>query len=145
MFYDFHTPPPLHLAIWLVVMSKARIWRYRHPEMVEFVNGRMLMNEEQFTFHQMIKCTEIDRTRNIQYHICHQGEASHIPEDTFSGSNHRIMEMLLCFLSLHLMSLSPESHHLCVKPIICQLSQRSIPHWNLNFWHLAQQTMRLPN
>ena len=75
-------PTPLrHLAIWLGESSKARIWRHHRPELVEFVNPGMLLEEERYPIHQMLKHTEIQGMKDIGYDDTCRGDTFHIPED----------------------------------------------------------------
>jgi len=70
-----------HLAIWLVELSKARIWKHHRPELVEFVNPGILFEEGHYPVHRMFKHTEIDIMEDIGYDNSRWGDAFHIPED----------------------------------------------------------------
>jgi len=72
-----------YLAIRLVESTEARICRHHCPELVEFVNPRMLFNEEPYPVHHMHEHTEMDGLRTIRYKTSHQGDAFHISEDAF--------------------------------------------------------------
>jgi len=63
----FHllTTPLRYLAIWLVDLSKARIWRHHYPEHVEFVNPWMFFEEDHSPVHQMLMHIVIDSMKKI--------------------------------------------------------------------------------
>jgi len=98
---------PLRLwAIWLVGWSEARICNYHRPAVVELVDPGMLLKDGQYPVQEMLKGTEIDGPKNIRYDNSHQGDAFHIPEDTFWGFNYSIFQILSSFLLVWLISLS---------------------------------------
>jgi len=102
------------MSIWLVESSKARIWRYHHPEQVEFVDPGMLFEEIHYGTKQLITHTESDSMKIIRYGSSHWGNAYQIPEYAVWGSGHLIIETLSCFTSLLLISLSRQYHLLDV-------------------------------
>jgi hypothetical protein len=71
------------MAIWLLELSEARIWRHHHPELVEFVNPGMLFKKGRYAVHQMLKHKKIDGMKNIMYDNSHRRDAFHILEDLF--------------------------------------------------------------
>ena len=85
-----------HLATWLVKLSQARIWRHHCQELVEFVNPGMLFKKGHFLVYQMLMHTEIEGMKNFGYDNSHPGDAFHIPEDAFWGSNCSILQILSC-------------------------------------------------
>jgi hypothetical protein len=70
----------LHLAKWHFESSEGRIWWHHRPELVEYVDPVMLFQEGCYPVHQMLKHTEINGKKNIEYVNSHQRAAFHIPE-----------------------------------------------------------------
>jgi len=101
-----HTTPLRLLTIWLVESSKARIWMHHHPVLVEFVDPGILFKEGRYPVYQMLLHTQIDSMKNIEYDNSHWWYACRIPDDSFWGSNHLILQIVSCFQSLRLISLS---------------------------------------
>jgi len=69
--------------VWLVESSETRLWRHHRPQLVEFIDPRMLFEEEHFPVHQMLEHTKIDVMKDIYYANCRRGDAFIIPEDPF--------------------------------------------------------------
>jgi hypothetical protein len=63
-------------------MTDARIWRYHHPELVEFVNPGTF-KEGRYPVNQILMHTEIDGMKNIRYNNSRRRNAFHIPADFF--------------------------------------------------------------
>lgn len=85
--------PLCHLTTWHVELGKARIWRHHCPELVEFVNHGMLIEEGPYPVHRMFKHTEIGDIEYIGYGNSHQHDAIHILEDAFRNSNFSIIQL----------------------------------------------------
>jgi len=100
-----HLSTPLgNLPIWLVQSSKARIWRHHRPELVEPVEPAMLFGEDRYPVHQMLRHTDMEAKKDYGYDNTRQGDAFHIPEDSYIGHNHFIFPISSCFPSLQPMS-----------------------------------------
>jgi hypothetical protein len=75
------------LGLWLVKLKEARIWRHHHPKDIEFVDHGMLFVEECYPVHQMLKHIRIHGKTDIRYINSCPGDALHIADDAFQGSN----------------------------------------------------------
>jgi hypothetical protein len=87
----------------------------------------MLFVEGHHPDHHMFKHAEIDGMKTIRYNTSCLGQSSHIPEDVFCDSNCLTVQILSCFSSLPLNSLSHTYHLLEVLPIVSQLPRQWIP------------------
>jgi len=137
------TTPLGHLSMWLVESSEARIWRHHDQEQIQFVDPGILFEGWRYPAHQMLQHSEIDGMKNIRYDIRRRRNAFHIPEGAFWGSNCSIVQILSCFPSLRLFSLSREYYLLEVQPIVSQLTGWLIPLSKRRLWCFAHRAMGL--
>jgi hypothetical protein len=71
------------VAIWLVELSEARIWRHYHPELVEIFDHGMMFKEGRYPVHQMLKHTNKDSMKKIGYNNSCWRDECYISEDAF--------------------------------------------------------------
>jgi len=116
-----HTTWLHHLAILVVESSEARIWGHYRPELIESGDPGMWFKEGRYPVHRTLKHTEVEGIKNIRYDNSCRRDAFHIPDDTFRGSNRLICQILSCFPSLCLISLSREYHLLEVYALVFYL------------------------
>jgi len=97
--FQLHTTALRRLAIWLVQSSEASIWRHHRPQIVEYVNPGMCIEEGHCPVDQMREYTESDDIKHIWYDKSSWGDALPIAEDTIWCSNRSIIQILRCFPS----------------------------------------------
>jgi len=102
------------VVIWVVELSDARIWRHHCPEQVELGDPGMSDKKGQYPVYEMPKHNNFDGMDDIRYDDCCQWDAFHDPDDSVCSSNCSILQILLFFLSLGLISLICEYHLLKV-------------------------------
>jgi len=91
----------------------------------------------------MLQHTNIDGMKDIRYYNSRQRDAFYIPEDAFWSCNCEIIQMLSCFPSHSLISLSWEYDLLEVQLIVSELSWRWIPCCERQFLCFAHGAMGL--